>query len=367
MNLIEKILLSPITAIYASVIWLRNKAYDKKWFKSVKFDVPVISVGNLTVGGTGKTPHTEYLIRLLKDHFPLAVVSSGYRRRTSGFLEVKPTHTAKDVGDEPLLYKWKYPEVHVGVAEERTIGIPGIIGDTPKVVLLDDAFQHRAVRPGVSILLTDYNHLYTRDYLLPVGKLREFKKGAARADLIVVSKSPKDLDKASRDKIIAELAPLPYQHVFFSHLEYSAIYPLFDRSQIIDSLNTEVLMLTGIANPAPMKTQLETQFKAVYNREFDDHHHYNQDDVESIITTFNNIEASQKVLITTEKDATRLLPFKQDFIKNGIPVFCLPVSVNFAASDKGKFNKAIELYLSKTIEIAPIEENEHHQENKPNS
>lgn len=360
----EKILLSPFTAIYALAIWIRNLAFKKKWFKTVRFDVPVICVGNLSVGGTGKTPHTEYLVRLLKDMYNIAVLSRGYRRRTSGYVEVATTSKADEVGDEPLLYKWKYPEVKVAVSEDRVLGVPFIVGDTPRVVLLDDAFQHRAVKAGLSILLTTYDKPYYDDSLLPGGRLREFKSGADRADLIVVTKSPIGMMPAEKQEIIDKINPKPYQHVFFSHLEYGNIYPLFQQQGGFNRGSTTALMLTGIADPTAMKDYLAASFEAVYERNFDDHHHFSKSDIESIITTYKNLPGTGNIIITTEKDATRLMPYRKEFINNAIPIYCLPVSVKFVETDEAKFNKAIFLYLEKTIG-KPIQENtdEHIAEN----
>ncbi|MGB1247837.1 MAG: tetraacyldisaccharide 4'-kinase, partial [Chitinophagales bacterium] len=348
--------LSPFFGIYALVIYLRNLAYKNRWFRSSKFDIPVICVGNLTTGGTGKTPHTEYLINLLKEDYTIGVLSRGYGRKTSGFKEVQRQSTASEVGDEPLLYKLKNPNIKICVSEDRALGIPAMATDD-MCVLLDDAFQHRAVKAGISILLTEYDNLFTRDELLPVGNLREFKSASERADLIVVTKAPKDISTEEKQKIIAEINPKPYQYVFFSYIEYQPMYRLFSENTTIENKKeTEVLLLSGIANPSKMEDELKAKFKQVYTRKFRDHHVYTRKDIESIIETYNNLGDTLKVIITTEKDVTRLLPFRETFIKNQIPIYSLPIKVNFATEDKIRFDKAIRLYIDKTLKIEELVE-----------
>jgi tetraacyldisaccharide 4'-kinase len=350
---LKNILLLPFTALYALGILIRNYGYKNGWFKSTRFDLPVISIGNLTTGGTGKTPHTEYLIGLLKNDYPIGVLSRGYKRKSSGFIEVETTSKAEFVGDEPLLYKWKNPDIKVAVCEERTIGIPALAmsSDAPMIILLDDAFQHRAVKPGISILLTEHNNLFTDDNLLPIGRLREFKNAYKRADLIIVTKCPEKLNADEKNRIISKIKPQSYQYVFFSHYQYYPVYQIFEKSHAFTNENqTEVLMVSGIANPSGMYDYLQTKYKAVYQRNFNDHHHFDLNDIESIIASFKNINAENKILVTTEKDATRLAPFASEFSKNGIPVYCLPIKVNFAPEERERFHKAIFLYLEHNIQ-----------------
>jgi tetraacyldisaccharide 4'-kinase len=357
---LSKIWLLPFAGIYALIILIRNFAYEKGWLKSTRFDLPVICIGNLTTGGTGKTPHTEYLIELLKNEYSVGTLSRGYRRNTSGFLEVHTNSHARQVGDEPLLFKWKNPDIKVAVCEERVIGIPAMamLQNPPEIILLDDAFQHRAVKPGISVLLTEYNNLFTDDHLLPMGRLREFKSGYLRADLIIVTKSPENLTAEEKNKIIAKISPQSYQYVFFSHYLYHPVYRIFENNDtLVHETRTEVLMVSGIANPSGMFDYLQSRYKAVYHRNFADHHHFESKDIESIITSFQNIAAESKILITTEKDATRLAPFAEEFKKHQIPVFCLPIKVNFQPEERERFHKAIFLYLKHTL---PKEENDEH-------
>jgi tetraacyldisaccharide 4'-kinase len=216
---VAKLLLSPLSLLYGAGISFRNWAYRRGILRGIEFSVPVISVGNLSVGGAGKTPHIEYLIRLLDPYLNIATLSRGYRRKTRGFLVVQPDNGVEEVGDEPLQYARKFPDVMVTVAEERAFAIPEIVGRRPDIelVLLDDAFQHRAVKPGLNMLLTPYDTPFTRDYLLPSGRLREWRSGYERADVIVVSKCPAQIDREAADALAAEIAPLQHQRLFFSY------------------------------------------------------------------------------------------------------------------------------------------------------
>lgn len=354
MNNFVKILLAPLALLYGLGILIRNFLYDQQVYRPISFDIPVISVGNLSTGGTGKTPHVDYLINLLKTHYPLGVLSRGYRRKTNGYLDVQTSHSARDVGDEPLLLKWKHPEIAVAVSEDRATGIPSLASQKPHsfTILLDDAFQHRAIRAGLSILLTPYHDLFTDDYLLPVGNLREFRGGAKRADIIIVSHSPRDLSQEEKAKIIAKISPESYQYVFFSFLDYLPTYQVFQQSliQITPEKDSDVLLLTGIATSEKMKAYLEKNCRKVYERSFPDHHGYTEQDIESIINTYNDLKGKNKYILTTEKDLTRLLPFAQTFNKASIKLLCLPIKVNFAPEEKRRFNKAIHFFIEKTIE-----------------
>ena len=352
--MLSKILLMPFTLLYGIGIAFRNFLYDNKYFRSIRFDIPVINVGNLSTGGTGKTPHVDYLIDLLKAHYPLGVLSRGYRRKTSGYMNVKTNHKARDVGDEPLLLKWKHPEIEVAVSEDRSIGIPSLASQKPPTftVLLDDAFQHRGIRAGLNILLTPYHELYTDDFLLPVGNLREFKSGAKRADLIIVTHSPQQLTQQEKDRIKTKLSPQDYQHVFFSFLDYHPIYQVFkeDIALISPEKGSDILLLTGIANHSKMKDYLAAKFNKVYERSFPDHHTFTNQDVESIINTYKDLKGKDKYIITTEKDLTRLFPHAQAFNNVGIKVLCLPIKINFEAKEKQRFNKIIHFFIEKTLE-----------------
>lgn len=354
MNALRKILLAPFGLLYGAGVLLRNYLYDKHFLHSIHFDVPVINVGNLSTGGTGKTPHVDYLIDLLKEHYPLGVLSRGYRRKTTGYRDVQVNDTANQAGDEPLLIKWKHPEVAVAVSEDRATGIPSLVSQKPFgfTVILDDAFQHRTIRAGLNILLTPYHDLYTDDWILPMGNLREFKDGADRADIIIVSHTPLKLSPHERQQIIDKIAPKNYQLVFFSHITYRPPYQVFQERLLPATFNKSqaVILLTGIANSNKMRAFLETQCGEVYERKFADHHEYTQQDIESVVNTYNNLESQEKLIVTTEKDLTRLLPFAAVFNKAGIKLLCLPIKVNFVPEEKKKFDRAIHFFIEKTLE-----------------
>ena len=303
-------------------------------------------MGNLNLGGTGKSPHTEYLARLLKKEFSVAILSRGYGRKTKGFKRVDATSTYADVGDEPLQYFKKFPDIQIGVDEDRVEGVEKILSGLGinKVILLDDAFQHRHIRPGFNILLTEYEHLYTKDFLFPAGTLRDIKSAAKRADFIVVSKSPKDLDESKKKEIIAQLKPQPEQTVFFSYLEYNDLQPLNAMADFFDANDADTaLLFCGIAHPKPLINRLKQQYKHLEVMTFADHHAYTENDVKSIMSRFAQRNGTKKIIVTTEKDAARLTnsPYFCQF--ETAPVYDLPVSVRF--HDEAKFNEEILDYV----------------------
>lgn len=303
-------------------------------------------MGNLNLGGTGKSPHTEYLARLLKKEFSVAILSRGYGRKTKGFKRVDATSTYADVGDEPLQYFRKFPDIRIGVDEDRVEGVEKILSGLGinKVILLDDAFQHRHIRPGFNILLTEYEHLYTKDFLFPAGTLRDIKSAAKRADFIVVSKSPKDLDESKKKEIIAQLKPQPEQTVFFSYLEYNDLQPLNAMAENFDANDADTaLLFCGIAHPKPLINRLKQQYKHLEVMTFADHHAYTENDVKSIMSRFAQRNGTKKIIVTTEKDAARLTksPYFCQF--ETAPVYDLPVSVRF--HDEAKFNEEILDYV----------------------
>ena len=341
-----RILLLPIALIHHIILTIRHKLYDWHILKSWRFDEPLICVGNLNLGGTGKSPHTEYLARLLKNEFSVAILSRGYGRKTKGFKRVDATCTYEDVGDEPLQYFRKFPDVRIGVDEDRVEGVEKILSGLGinKVILLDDAFQHRHIRPGFNILLTEYEHLYTKDFLFPAGTLRDLKSAAKRADFIVVSKSPKDLDENKKKEIITQLKPQPEQTVFFSYLEYNDLQPLNAVAESFDAKNADsALLFCGIAHPKPLIDKLKQQYKHLEVMTFADHHAFTENDVQSILERFAQLESEKKIIITTEKDAARLTnsPYLCQF--ETAPVYDLPVMVRF--NDEAKFNEEILDYV----------------------
>ena len=353
MNFLRKILF-PVSLLYGLIVKIRNIAFTKGILSSKSFDLPIIAVGNLNVGGTGKSPMIEYLIRLLHASYQTAVLSRGYGRKTKGFFLAKPGCTAMELGDEPYQFFRKFKNLVVAVDEKRVRGIETLRQLKPELelVLLDDAFQHRGIKPGLNILLSTYHNLYTDDYLLPVGNLREFKGGAKRADLIIVTHTPFNISADEKQSILAKIAPKKYQHVFFSYISYLPMYQVFQSTieRVEPSKDSEIVLLTGIANNDKLLAHTETRFSKVYTRSFADHHTYTAQDIESIIATYKDLKSEEKYIVTTEKDLTRLVPFAANFNNAQIKVLCLPIKINFVAGDKERFDKAIYFYIHKTLE-----------------
>lgn len=346
-------MLAPFALIYGALTGFRNFLYDKKIFKSTRFDFPIISVGNLSAGGTGKTPHIEYLIVTLQYLFKVATLSRGYGRKSHGFVLADFNTPATQIGDEPRQFKAKYPETIVSVCEDRVLGVPQLLTGAPQtdVILLDDAFQHRAIMPGLSILVTEYGNLFTRDYVFPMGWLRESRAGYHRADIIIVSKCPSNLSTTERDQIIAEIKPYRYQKIYFTAIEYGAPY-LFTNAQVRINLDKDldVLLLCGIARFEALKTYLESKVKNVYVRDYKDHHNYDRYDLEAIRETINNIDSKRKIIVTTEKDAARLQEHGVWFTANKIDIFVQPINVQFLFGGGEQFNADILQYITATKE-----------------
>ncbi len=343
-----RFLLLPVSLLFGLGVSLRDFLYRRKLLISVSFNLPVISVGNLTVGGAGKTPHVEYLIRLLRPYLNVATLSRGYGRKTSGFSLVKPFHTAEDVGDEPLMFQRKFPDLTVSVCENRALGIPQIIQHQPatQVILLDDAFQHRSVLPGLNILLTEFSRPFTRDFMMPTGRLREWKSAYRRADLIIVTKCPDDLTDEQRCSLLEEIKPFPNQQVFFSSYRYGKPYYLFNPNYLIDlQENISVLLACGIAGTDYLQEFLEPRTERLSFKEFSDHHYFEETDLEEIERYFAALDGSKKIILTTEKDAARLELHRNWLVEKKLPVFVLPAYVDFLKDDKGRFDEAVKGFL----------------------
>lgn len=346
-NIIGKILLSPFTLLYGIGISTRNVFYDSDLLRSTSFSLPVISVGNLTVGGAGKTPHIEYLIRLLSPYINVATLSRGYKRKTKGFRFVRNKDVVIDTGDEPLMYKRKYNGIVVAVSENRSIGIPEIVKSYPdtQVVLLDDAFQHRAVNPGLNILLTTFDQPFTRDFLMPSGRLREWRSSYSRADIIIVTKCPPDLDIKMINDLKDELNPLQHQELFFSYYEYEYLYSFYNPQQRVMLDNAlDVIVISAVADTTYMMKYLQKEVKSIYQMEYEDHHQFTDTDMDKIITVYKKRDTKRKILISTEKDAMRLEPYRKKLLDNNIPVFILPIKVKFH-DYKDDFDEKIKSYL----------------------
>ena len=334
-------ILFPFSIIYAGVIWTRNKLFDKNILHSATFNFPVICVGNLAVGGTGKTPMAEYLVKLLGKKYKVATLSRGYKRKTKGFAIADENTTAIDIGDEPMQIHQKFPDATVAVAEERVIGIPQLLYARPEtqVIILDDAFQHREVKAGLNILLTAYGDLFTRDFILPAGDLRDVKSSSKRAEIIVVTKCKSHLDEKERDVIVKEIAPLPHQKVFFTKIEYSSPYHLFSKKEYFLNRDCNVLLVCGIADPAPLKELLTNYVSSYEMLLFRDHHIFDTSDLKEIKKEFSKIENENKIILTTEKDGVRLAKFEKELAD--LPVYVFPIAHKFLFGQEAEFDKEV--------------------------
>ncbi len=350
-----RIILYPFSQLYGLLVALRNKCYDLGFFSSREFNLPVISVGNLTLGGTGKTPHIEYIIRLLKETHKIATLSRGYGRITSGFQMADERSTSADVGDEPKQFKRKFPDVEVAVDARRVRGIRRLLEKFPSLdlVLLDDAFQHRAVKPGLSVLLTDYTKLYYTDTMVPSGTLREWHSGVKRADIIVVTKTPALFSPLEKKRIIKDIRPLPYQHIYFSYLRYGDFVPMNNEEGSRQVLSREacfdqgytVVMLTGIANAWHLEYFLKEKVKKLITVKFSDHHEYSLSEVMRLRDTFQELKGENKIILTTEKDAMRLDKAALIEILRTLPVYYVPIEIAFHDRDEQEFNQQIVDYV----------------------
>ena len=344
--------LQPLSWFYGLGVRFRNTLFETGFLKSRSFSIPVISVGNITVGGTGKTPHVEYLIRLLQDHSRVAVLSRGYKRKSHGFQIANESSTARTIGDEPFQMKQKFPKVIIAVDKNRVHGIEALNQKYQDidVILLDDAFQHRYVKPGINILLVDYHRLIIYDTLLPAGRLREPLTGKNRADMVIITKCPKDLKPMEYRVITKAMDLYPYQQIFFTTLEYGELTPLFKKEAPTVNLDKlkdhNALLLTGIASPRQMKEDLTPVVSKLSMLSFPDHHAFSQKDIEQISSEFAKLP-SPKCIITTEKDAARFIGLEglSNEIKENI--YILPVRIKFMLNQEEKFNENIIGYVRK--------------------
>ena len=334
-----RVLAAPLTALFGLGVELRLLLYRTGLLRRTRFSLPTIAVGNLSVGGAGKTPHTEHLVRTLAPYLPVGVLSRGYGRQTAGFRFVHASDSARDVGDEPLQIKRKFPTTPVAVAEDRVAGLSRLLQYAPstKTVVLDDAFQHLAIEPALNLLLTEYDRPYWRDYLMPSGRLREWRSSADRADAIVVTKCPGKLDQAARNEIIRAADPRQEQRVFFSRYRYGVPWLLLDpryRSEL--QADWEVLLVTAIARVDYLLDFLEPRVHRVHEMSFDDHHDFTEHDMGRMVRVFRELESTNKLILTTEKDAVRM-QVHQDFLeKQRLPLFALPIEVEFLVEPDGR-------------------------------
>jgi len=345
--------LTPLSWLYGLGVGFRNLLFKLGILKSRAFDIPVISVGNITVGGSGKTPHVEYLVSLLKDKMKVAVLSRGYKRKSKGYVLANDDTTMREIGDEPYQMKQKFPELYVAVDKKRTEGIDRLTHDEQTkdvdVILLDDAYQHRYVKPGVNILLVDYHRLIIYDKLLPAGCLREPKEGKSRADIVIITKCPKDLRPMEYRVLMKALDLYPYQSLYFTTLIYDNLKQVYGtESMPINSLpdRCNVLLLTGIASPKQMQNDLSVYNYNLSYLSFSDHHNFSKKDIRTINRKFAELP-SPKVIITTEKDVARIkfVEGLNDEVKESM--YALPVRIQFMLGQEEEFNNKIINYVRK--------------------
>ena len=344
--------LLPLSWIYGSVVKLRNTMFDIGILKSRTFNVPVISVGNITVGGTGKTPHVEYLVGMMKDRFHVAVLSRGYKRKSKGFVVADSQTAIADIGDESYQMKQKFPDVTVAVDKNRCHGIDTLVDNDQQLdaVLLDDAFQHRYVKPGINILLVDYHRLIIYDKLLPAGRLREPLKGKDRADIVIVTKCPKGLKPMEYRVITKAMDLYPYQQLFFTSLEYGSLYPILATQAepfgIEQLQGRHAIVLSGIASPEQIMHDLAPHCSDLVPLTFSDHHRFRAKDVRLINDTFDKLP-QPRCIVTTEKDAARLTAVEglSDDVRSHI--FALPLTIRFMQEQQDHFNNHIIDYVHK--------------------
>ena len=344
-----KFLLFPFAAFWAAFMHFRRKFYDNG--HRVTYGKPAICVGNLCMGGSGKTPHVEYLVNLLKkNQFNAAILSRGYKRKTKGFRFVDASSSSKDVGDEPLLFYKKYDDISVAVCKNRIKGMDKVMKIKPEtdVFLLDDAYQYMPLRPGLSILLSDYYNSYTNDFVVPVGKLREGRSAAKDADIIIITKSPKTVPTIEERMILNKIRQFPHQKVYFSYIEFGNMVPLTSKAENMPfSSIKSVVAVCGIANPYPFLEYINGCFTERQQLIFSDHHQFTKEDIQKMYKYVNRSMRKNCAVITTKKDAMRLIDseFKKDI--ETLPIFYIPIEVKFHRKYKEKFEEQILEYVRK--------------------
>ena len=324
-------LLAPISWLYAIALSIRHWLYDFGILKSKSFSVPTICIGNLALGGTGKTPHTEYLIRFLKDKANIAVLSRGYGRKSKGFVLADENTTYEQIGDEPLLYHSKFDDITVAVDENRPDGVERLmhLEKTPEVILLDDAYQHRKIKPGLNILLTEYFNIYKNDALVPAGHLRDVKSAAKRADIIIVTKSPRVLLPYDKRDVINLINAKPYQKVFFTYIDFQPLKPINQTAKDTNLPDMKsVYLFCGIANPYPLEDHLKRKYNTLITNYYDDHHDFTNSDIDVILDGYDSVIGKNKIIVTTEKDLMRLTNSSLINRFDNVPLFTIPIECN---------------------------------------
>lgn len=336
--------LTPFSWLYGFGVHVRNKFFDWGIFKETSFNVPVVGVGNITVGGTGKTPHVEYILECLRYKRNIAVLSRGYKRKTRGFIVASAKSTPDDIGDEPLqIYEKFGGTVKVAVCESRVKGVRELIRQFPKIdlIVLDDSFQHRYIKPKVNIMLMDYSHPVYSDNILPLGRMRESSDARYRADMVITTKCPSDVSALDMRLVSKHLELMPYQKLYFSTFDYGGLIPVFpddcsDRILINDLTSEDsVILLTGVANPRPFVNHFrEYPFKKKVLH-FPDHHDFKKSDLNKILKKFNDSSGSRKIIITTEKDAVRISHNPYFPIELRSFIFYMPIGVRMLDTNFG--------------------------------
>ncbi len=342
-----RFLLFPFAFIYGGITFFRNAMYNVKIFRASKFNLPLISIGNLSMGGTGKTPHTEYLIRLLQDQKKVFTLSRGFGRKEYGFIQASDQSSARQIGDEPFQYYRKFgTKIGVAVDANRVAGVIEICRMNPdtEVILLDDAFQHRAIYAGLSLLITPFDDPFFSDYIVPVGRLRESKRGKNRADVIVVSKCP-PFELLDRAAIVKKINPTAEQHVFFSRIAYGPLVSLLNDSQLVPLIGRKLIVVSGIANPTPLINQLALENTILEHVKFSDHYDFKPADILAIHNLFDKFATEDALIITTEKDAMRLLNPNMKSQLGNYPWFYQEITVEI--DQASVFNQLISAYVEK--------------------
>lgn len=347
-HLFVRFLLLPLSLLYGIGVSIHRFLYLTEIIKPLKFSLPILSIGNLSVGGSGKTPHVEYLVNYLKNYLNVGVLSRGYNRKSTGFIWVEPYLKSDEVGDEPLQIKSKFPDISVAVCESRVSGVSEMVGINAdlQVILLDDAFQHRAIKPELDIILTTFQQPFFSDYLLPTGRLREWRNAYKRADILIVSKCPQNLSEEMRQDFVKKINPQKNQQVYFSSFKYGKPYHLFnpDIKWSSDTLPS-VLLITAIASVQYLEEYLKPRTTTLVHQVHEDHHYFTHYEIAQLRKKLDEMDGTQKIILTTEKDATRMWLHKDYIEKENLPIFVLPVEVVFNGKDGEHFLEQIKQSL----------------------
>ena len=337
-------LLFPFGIVYGLIIFLRNRAFDWGFLHQTSFNIPIFVVGNITVGGTGKTPVTEYLIDLLYTKYSIGLLSRGYGRKTKGVIYADDTATAQTIGDEPYQIKTKFPKIETCVAEKRVLGVNKLVNTGVDLIICDDAFQHRYLKPTRAIVVIDYNRPLWKDCMLPAGELREYASEINRADVVIVNKCPSDISYATKELFLNKIELANKQNIFFSTYKYGTPINLNDRTQELLSTK-KIVAFSGIAQPKPFYHFLENHYSVIDTITFPDHHNFTEVELLDIAIRLQRIN-EDFAIITTEKDASRLKQFPT--FKYSSETWYLPIKIEILFDEAGRFNNLIESYVTES-------------------